>query len=85
MLLGGDPTGAIPVIRKAIDATGKSTGDCVKPSGVCLTYAYALFDLGQAYRKAGKRDQAVSTLEDRLRIDNQRGTVQRELDLAKKS
>ena len=76
---GGDPEGAIPVLRQALQATGKSTDECLNPSGACLTYAFALYDLGRALRLAGRPAEAVPVLQQRLRIDNQRGIVQGEL------
>jgi hypothetical protein len=72
----------VPVLRQAVAATGKHTSDCASPSGSCLTYAFALFDLGRALRLSGNPSAAVPILQDRLRIDNQRGTVQSELTQA---
>ncbi|MEA2484159.1 MAG: eukaryotic-like serine/threonine-protein kinase [Thermoleophilaceae bacterium] len=51
--------------------------------GSGLTYAYALFDLGHALRVSGHPDQAIPILEQRLKINNQRGVVKAELDKAK--
>ena len=48
-----------------------------------VNYAYALFNLGKSLRLAGRYDEAVKVLEQRLKIPNQTETVQRELDLAK--
>ena len=56
---------------------------CVEPVGEsCLTYAYALYDLGRALALIGHRAEAVSVLERRLQIDNQRATVAAELERA---
>jgi hypothetical protein len=71
------------VLRRSIAATGKTTGECLKPTGACLTYAYALFDLGEAQLRSGDTAGAVATLSDRLRIDNQRGIVAAELAKAR--
>ena len=66
---------AIPVLERAVRSFPAGTTD--------VNYAYALFNLGQALRKGGRPDDAVPVLEERLKIDNQRATVQRELDLAR--
>jgi serine/threonine protein kinase len=62
-------------LDKQVVAKGPSSG---------LTYAYALFDLGHALRVSGHPDQAIPILEQRLKINNQRGVVQQELEKAKK-
>lgn len=49
-----------------------------------LTYAYALYDLGHALRLAGRPDEAIPILEQRMKINNQRGVVKQELEAAKK-
>jgi serine/threonine-protein kinase len=61
-------------LDKQVVAKGPSTG---------LTYAYALFDLGHALRVSGHPDQAIPILEQRLKINNQRGVVKQELQKAK--
>jgi serine/threonine protein kinase len=61
-------------LDKQVVAKGPSTG---------LTYAYALYDLGHALRLAGRPDEAIPILEQRMQINNQRGVVQAELDKAK--
>ena len=61
-------------IDKQVVAQGPSTG---------LTYAYALYDLGHALRLAGRPDEAIPILEQRLKINNQRGVVKQELKQAK--
>lgn len=48
----------------------------------CLTYAYALYDLGRALLLDGDPHAALGVLSKRLQIDNQRATVQEELELA---
>jgi hypothetical protein len=86
-LLGeGHYAAAIGDFRAALAATGQSSARCGVPgSEACLTYAYALYDLGRALRLAGKPRAAVPVLTKRLRINNQRGTVKNELGLAKKA
>jgi tetratricopeptide (TPR) repeat protein len=75
---------AIPVLKRAVLATGESVNACLEPaSSTCLTYAYALYDLGRAERLSGKPQAAVPILERRLQIDNQRSTVVAELQLAR--
>jgi serine/threonine-protein kinase len=49
-----------------------------------LTYAYALYDLGHALRLAGRPQEAIPILEQRLQINNQRDVVKAELERAKK-
>jgi eukaryotic-like serine/threonine-protein kinase len=90
---GGDPSGAqlnaqgfelmnagryeeaIPVLQRAVDSFPPGTSD--------LNYAYALFNLGRSLRLAGRPDEAIPILEQRLQIPNQRGTVAKELELAR--
>jgi tetratricopeptide (TPR) repeat protein len=75
---------AVSVLRRALAATGESLGACLEPaSGTCLTYAYALYDLGRALRLSGDPAAAVPILKRRLEIDNQRSTVEAELELAR--
>ena len=52
-------------------------------SETCLTFAYALYDLGRALRLDGQASAAIPVLSRRLRIDNQRAVVERELELAR--
>jgi serine/threonine-protein kinase len=54
-----------------------------KGPGTGLTYAYALYDLGHALRLAGRPAEAVPILEQRMKINNQRGVVKAELKQAK--
>ncbi len=75
---------AVTVLRRALLATGERISACLEPdSSSCLTYAYALYDLGRALRLSGHAAAAVPILERRLRIDNQRPTVEAELQLAR--
>jgi predicted Ser/Thr protein kinase len=71
----GDYDAAIPVLQEAVNSFPSGTSD--------LNYAYALFNLGKSLRLAGRYDEAIDVLEQRLKIPNQTDTVQRELDLAK--
>jgi hypothetical protein len=75
---------AVSILRRAVLATGERISACLEPnSGACLTYAYALYDLGRALRLSGDTAAAVPILERRLRIDDQRAVVQAELQLAR--
>ncbi|MEK6278511.1 MAG: serine/threonine-protein kinase [Actinomycetota bacterium] len=65
---------AIPVLQRAVESFPEGTSDA--------NYAYALFNLGNALRLAGRANEAIPILEQRLQFPNQRGTVQRELELA---
>jgi tetratricopeptide (TPR) repeat protein len=75
LMSAGDYDGAIPVLRRAVDAFGSQTSD--------IYYAYALFNLGKSLRLAGHPDQAVPLLRERMRIPNQTGIVRRELEAAR--
>jgi hypothetical protein len=84
LLTSGQYGAAVPVLRRALAATGEHVTACVEPaSTMCLTYAYALYDLGRALRLSGDPTAAVPVLESRLQIDNQRPTVLAELQLAR--
>ena len=75
---------AVPVLKRAVLATGETLGACLDPaSSTCLTYAYALYDLGRATRLSGQPQAAVPILERRLQVDNQRPTVGAQLQLAR--
>jgi hypothetical protein len=75
---------AVPVLKRAVLATGETLDACLEPgSSTCLTYAYALYDLGRAVRLSGNPQAAVPILERRLQIDNQRWVVVAELQLAR--
>jgi len=76
---------AIPVLRSALQATGETLDACAQPaSEVCLTYAYALYDLGRALLRSGRAAAAVGVLELRLQIENQRPVVAAELESARR-
>ena len=84
LLEAGQYADAVPVLKRAVLATGETLGACLEPaSSTCLTYAYALYDLGRAVRLSGESQAAVPILERRLQIDNQRSTVGAELQLAR--
>jgi hypothetical protein len=84
LLADGSYASAVPALASAIRASGQSPARCTEPaSEACLTLAYALYDLGRALRLEGRHAEAVSVLSERLRIDNQRPTVQHELELAR--
>ena len=63
------------MLQHAVDSFPAGTTD--------LTYAYALFNLGQALRLAGRPEEAIPVLERRLEIPNQVETVERELAAAR--
>jgi hypothetical protein len=75
---------AIGDLRAALAASDQSTARCEVPAGeMCLIYAYALYDLGRALLLDGDPRAALGVLSERLRIENQRVTVQEELELAR--
>jgi hypothetical protein len=84
LVSNGSYGAAIPVLEHAVQATGERTGGCVSPSSPsCLTYAYALYDLGRALRLSGDPAAAVPILESRMRIRDHRSIVAAELKLAR--
>lgn len=84
LLEAGQYADAVPVLRRAVLATGETVAACLEPASLtCLTYAYALYDLGRAVRLSGQPQAAVPILERRLQIDNQRSTVVGQLQLAR--
>jgi tetratricopeptide (TPR) repeat protein len=85
LLNAGQYADAVPVLRRALSATGESLRWCVRPaSEQCLTYAYALYDLGRALLLSGSPVAAVGVLEHRLRIENQQPVVAAELASARR-
>jgi hypothetical protein len=83
LLAEGHYTVAIGELKGALAATGESLASCATPSTeACLTYAYALYDLGRALLLDGEPRAAVGVLGERLQIDNQRAIVEEELQLA---
>lgn len=80
LLESGQYGTAVPMLRRAIAATGEQLGDCLEPvSDTCLTYAYALYDLGRALELNGDPGAALPVLKQRFQIDNQRDVVAAEL------
>ena len=71
-LLNGNYTAAIPTLERAISASSPSD----------LSYAYALYDLGDALLRSGNAKAAVPVLQQRLKIPNQTSTVQALLNQA---
>src|SRR5438270_65103 len=77
LLEAGQAESAVPVLQQALAASGESPAGCVQPvSETCLSYAYALFDLGRALRLDHQPAAAALILERRLQIANQRAIVQ---------
>jgi serine/threonine protein kinase len=75
----GRPDEAIPILERAVAAF---------PPDSHLTdinYAYALYNLADAYFRAGQPDKAIPLLEQRLAIPNQRPVVEQELRDAQKA
>ena len=68
---------AIPVLQRAVAAFPEGSTD--------LTLAYALYNLGRSLRLAGRPDDAIPILEQRLRFNNQRGAVAKELAAARRA
>jgi hypothetical protein len=72
------------VLERAVASTGEHLAACLEPTTQnCLTYAYALFDLGRALQLTGRAGEAVTVLEQRLKIDNQRSEVAAQLASAR--
>jgi hypothetical protein len=84
LLADGGYARAIDRLLGAIRASGQSLATCREPTGeACLTFAYALYDLGRALRLEREQGAAITVLSDRLGIDNQRPVVEHELELAR--
>jgi len=77
LLNRGQAAQAVPVLTRSVEAFPPGTKD--------LQYAFALYNLGRALRLGGRPADAVPVLERRLRIPNQRSTVQKELDAARRA
>ena len=73
----GDYAGAVPVLQEAVASWPQDSRE--------LTYAYALFNLGQALNRSGRAAEAIPYLEKRLTWDDQTDTVQAELDDARRN
>jgi hypothetical protein len=80
LLESGREQSATQRLSEAIAASGEHVDNCLRPaSEACLTYAYALYDLGRALAAEGRSAEAAFVLEQRLRIANQRDAVAAEL------
>jgi hypothetical protein len=85
LLVEGRYAAAASDLRAAIAASGGSPSRCHAPSSEsCLAYAYALYDLGRTLQLQHDPAAAVPVLNKRLRIDNQRETVRRQLRSARR-
>jgi len=71
----GKPGDAIPVLERSLQSFPKDTKD--------VYYGYALYNLALAWRKAGRPDLAIPILEKRMKIEDQRNIVARELFAAR--
>jgi hypothetical protein len=76
LIKDGHPSKAIPLLEQSVRSFPEGTRD--------VSYAYALFNLAVAYRLSGRPDIAIPILEERIKINNQREIVQRELLVAKR-
>ncbi|HEX3510424.1 MAG TPA: hypothetical protein VHT27_04910 [Solirubrobacteraceae bacterium] len=84
LLAQGRYAPAVATLRSAMAASGGSPAECSTASSEqCLTYAYALYDLGKALLLDGDPRDAVGVLTQRLQIDNQREVVAQELAIAR--
>ena len=70
----GDYAAAVEPLQSAVEGYRDAgrTGE--------LDYAYALYNYGVALNRSGNPEAAVDVLRERLEINNQRGTVRKELD-----
>jgi tRNA A-37 threonylcarbamoyl transferase component Bud32 len=75
MMLAGNYTGAIAVMRQVLAATPPNS----------LLHAYALFDLGRSLRLSGDPQAAIPVLEQRLSYQVETGIVRTELLLAERA
>jgi eukaryotic-like serine/threonine-protein kinase len=75
LIQAGEYDAAVPVLEEAVASYPEGSED--------LSYAYALFNLGNALRLSGRPDEAIPVLEQRLAIPNQTSTVEQELEAAR--
>ncbi|HEU5252705.1 MAG TPA: protein kinase [Solirubrobacterales bacterium] len=75
LIEAGEYEAAVPVLEEAVGSFPEGSED--------LSYAYALFNLGNALRLSGRPEEAIPVLEKRLEIPNQTGTVEAELEAAR--
>jgi tRNA A-37 threonylcarbamoyl transferase component Bud32 len=73
----GEFAAAVPILQEAVASWPEGSTD--------INYAYALFNLGKSLNRAGRPDEAIPYLEKRLAWNDQRATVQAELDLARRN
>jgi tetratricopeptide (TPR) repeat protein len=73
----GNYEDAVPILQQAVASWPEDSTD--------INYAYALFNLGKSLNRSGDPEAAIPYLEKRLQWDDQRETVQAELDLAKRN
>jgi serine/threonine protein kinase len=71
LIQAGDYEGAIPILRRAVEALEGGSDQ--------LTYGYALFNLAHALRLAGRPEEAIPLLQQRLEIPDQTAEVRAEL------
>jgi hypothetical protein len=76
-MLPGNPSGAVPLLQKAVD-TFRAQGDRTS-----IDYVYSLYNLGWALRLAGRPADAIPYLQERLSLSSyKRGIVEQELKTA---
>ncbi len=75
LMQAGEYEAAVPVLEEAVSAFPEGTEE--------LNYAYALFNLGSALRQSGRAEEAIPVLERRLKIPDQTGRVEEELEAAR--
>jgi eukaryotic-like serine/threonine-protein kinase len=76
LMQSGDYAGAVPILQESVASWPEDSQD--------INYAYALFNLGKSLNRSGDPEAAIPYLEKRLNWNDQRDTVQAELDLAKR-
>jgi serine/threonine protein kinase len=75
LIQAGEYDAAVPVLEEAVASYPEGSED--------ITYAYALFNLGNALRLSGRPEEAIPVLERRLEIPDQTSTVEQELEAAR--
>jgi eukaryotic-like serine/threonine-protein kinase len=75
LIQAGEYDAAVPVLEEAVASYPEGTED--------ITYAYALFNLGNALRLSGRPEEAIPILERRLEYPDQTATVEQELEAAR--
>lgn len=75
LIQAGEYDAAVPVLEEAVASYPEGSED--------ITYAYALFNLGNALRLSGRPEEAIPILEERLEYPDQTETVERELEAAR--